>query len=101
MGRRRMLYGKDSINPPSRFIGEIDKNLIESNEKEETKEVTLKKDDNYYEEDVTYEVGDYVYHDVFGPGRVVEVSNTLLSIAFKMPYGIKKSMKNHKSLKKV
>ena len=45
--------------------------------------------------------GDYAYHDVFGAGRVVEVTNTLISIAFKSPHGIKKLMKNHKSIKKV
>ena len=98
--KRRMLYGKEGVNPPSRFIGEIDSDLIESTNKEE-KEATIKKEDNYYTEDVDYQVGDYVYHDTFGSGRVVEVTNTLISIAFKMPYGIKKLMKNHKSLKKV
>ena len=101
--RRRMLYGKDSINPPSRFIGEIDKELIDSNEKEEVKEKEIKinKEDNFYSEDIDWNVGDYAYHDTFGAGRVVEVSGSLISIAFKMPYGIKKLMKNHKSLKKV
>ena len=99
--RRRMLYGKDSINPPSRFIGEIEKDLIETNEKEETSEVKINKEEKFYTEDVEYSVGDYVYHDTFGSGKVVEVTNTLVSIAFKMPYGIKKLMKNHKSLRKV
>ena len=100
--RRRMLYGKDSINPPSRFIGEINKDLIESNEKEEHhEEIKIDKSEKFYQEDVDYQVGDYVYHDIFGAGRVVEVTNSLVSIAFKMPHGIKKLMKNHKSLRKV
>lgn len=100
--RRRMLYGKDQVNPPSRFIGEINKELINSNEKEDKKEeVRINKEEKFYQEDVDYKIGDYVYHDTFGPGRVVEVSNTLLSIAFKMPHGIKKLMKNHKSIRKV
>ena len=34
-------------------------------------------------------------------GRVVEVTNTLVSVAFKHPHGIKKLMKNHKKLSKV
>ena len=55
----------------------------------------------YRSEDVSYQVGDYVYHEVFGAGRVTEVSNNLLTIAFKHPYGIKKLMKNHKSIQKV
>ena len=99
--RRRMLYGKDQINPPSRFIGEIDKDLIETNEKEEREEVKIDTSLKFYTEDVEYNVGDYVYHDTFGSGKVVEVTNTLVSIAFKLPYGIKKLMKNHKSLRKV
>lgn len=100
--RRRMLYGKDQVNPPSRFIGEIDKELIETNQKEENKpEIKISKEDKFYQEDVDWKVGDYAYHDVFGAGRVVEVTNTLISIAFKSPHGIKKLMKNHKSIKKV
>ena len=55
----------------------------------------------FREEDVEYNVGDYVYHEVFGNGKVVEVTNTLVSIAFKHPYGIRKLMKNHKSLSKI
>jgi len=101
--RRRMLYGKDSINPPSRFIGEINSELLDSSEVKEEKEATVKinKEDNFYSEDQEWNVGDYAYHDTFGAGRVVEVSGSLVSVAFKMPYGIKKLMKNHKSLKKV
>ena len=100
--RHRMLFGKEGINPPSRFINEINKDLIETNEKEEKEEVVkIDKSDKFYEEDVEYNVGDYVYHDIFGAGRVVSVSGSLVSIAFKMPHGIKKLMKNHKSLRKV
>lgn len=100
--RRRMLFGKDQVNPPSRFISEIDDDLLEKNniEKEEVV-VPKEKEDRFYSEDIDWNVGDYAYHEVFGAGRVVEVSNTLVSIAFKSPYGIKKLMKNHKSLKKV
>ncbi len=100
--RRRMLFGKDQINPPSRFISEIEDDLLEKThvEKEEVK-VPIQKEEKFYSEDVEWNVGDYVYHDVFGAGRIVEVSNTLVSIAFKSPHGIRKLMKNHKSLKKV
>ena len=64
-------------------------------------EMQMDKQEKFYSEDVDWKVGDYAYHDVFGAGRVVEVTNTLISIAFKSPHGIKKLMKNHKSLKKV
>ena len=102
--KRRTLFGKDQINPPSRFIGEIDKELLESNVKpEQDKEVKEKLDEKevFREEEVDYQVGDYVYHETFGAGRIVEVTNTLVSVAFKHPHGIKKLMKNHKKLAKV
>lgn len=101
--RRRMLYGKDSINPPSRFIGEIDKEHIDTNMPSDDNKVfeKVEKEDNYYDEDVEFKVGDYVNHTVFGNGKVVDVTNTLVSVAFKMPHGIKKLLKNHKSLKKI
>lgn len=102
--RRRTLFGKEQINSVSRFIGEINKDLIETNVKEEELPKQEKKIDTevmFREEDVDYQVGDYVYHETFGTGKVVEVTNTLVSVAFKHPHGIKKLMKNHKKLSKV
>ena len=101
--RRRTLFGKEQINPVSRFLGEIDKDLIESNAKEELpqKEEKIQVGEMFREEEVDYQVGDYVYHESFGTGRVTEVTNTLVSVAFKHPHGIKKLMKNHKKLSKV
>lgn len=102
--RRRTLFGKEQINPVSRFIGEINKDLIETNVKEEELPKQERKIDTevmFREEDVDYQVGDYVYHETFGTGKVVEVTNTLVSVAFKHPHGIKKLMKNHKKLSKV
>lgn len=99
--RRRTLFGKDQINPPSRFLNEIDGELIDNVSKDNKEEIKINKNDMLREEDVDYRVNDFVYHDVFGAGKVVEVSNTLVSIAFKYPHGIKKLMKNHKSLRKV
>lgn len=101
--RRRTLFGKEQINPVSRFMGEINKDLIESNAKEELpqKEEKLEVGEMFREEEIDYEVGDYVYHESFGTGRVLEVTNTLVSVAFKHPHGVKKLMKNHKKLSKV
>ena len=101
--RRRTLFGKEQINPVSRFINEISKDLIETNEKEEPKkkEEKIETGEMFRDEEVDYNVGDYVYHESFGAGRVVEVTNTLVSVAFKHPHGIKKLMKNHKKLSKV
>ena len=101
--RRRTLFGKEQINPVSRFLNEIDKSLLETNVQEENnkEEKKIEVDEMFREEDVDYQVGDYVYHDTFGTGKVVEVTNTLVSVAFKHPHGIKKLMKNHKKLSKV
>ena len=104
--RMRMLFGKESVNPPSRFINEIDKELLDNkyvDQKEEkiVEEVKREKSEFFHQEDISYRVGEFVYHDVFGQGKVVEVTKTLISIAFPHPYGIKKLMKNHKSLHKV
>ncbi len=101
--RRRTLFGKDQINPPSRFISEIRSELLESNVNVHEQQVEEKITDNeiFREEDVDYQVGDFVYHETFGQGKVVEVTNTLVSVAFKHPFGVKKLMKNHKKLSKV
>ena len=101
--RRRTLFGKEQINPVSRFLGEINKDLIETNVKDELpqKEEKINTGEMFREEDVDYQVGDFVYHETFGTGKVVEVTNTLVSVAFKQPHGIKKLMKNHKKLSKV
>ena len=101
--RRRTLFGKEQINPVSRFLSEINKDLIETNVQEEFKkqEPKIETGEMFREEEVDYQVGDYVYHETFGTGKVVEVTNTLVSVAFKHPHGIKKLMKNHKKLSKV
>ena len=96
-------FGNEQINPVSRFISEISKDLLESNEKEEIpkQEDKIEVGEMFREEEVDYQVGDFVYHETFGTGKVVEVTNTLVSVAFKHPHGIKKLMKNHKKLSKV
>ena len=103
--RRRTLFGKEQANPVSRFISEIGKDLLETNVKEEElpqrEQERVVHADMFREEEVDYQVGDFVYHESFGTGKVVEVTNTLVSVAFKHPHGIKKLMKNHKKLSKV
>lgn len=101
--RRRTLFGKEQVNPVSRFISEINPDLLETNVKDEIpkKEEKIDTSEMFREEDVDYKVGDFVYHETFGTGKVVEVTNTLVSVAFKHPHGIKKLMKNHKKLSKI
>lgn len=101
--RRRTLFGNEQINPVSRFISEINPDLLETNVQDELpkKEEKINVGEMFREEDVDYKVGDVVYHETFGTGKVVEVTNTLMSVAFKHPHGIKKLMKNHKKLSKI
>lgn len=101
--RRRTLFGNEQINPVSRFIGEINPDLLETNVQEELpkKEEKINVGEMFREEDVDFKVGDLVYHESFGTGKIVEVTNTLVSVAFKHPHGIKKLMKNHKKLSKI
>ena len=123
--RMRLMYGNDQVNPVSRFISEIDADLLDNvgikvinsekynenfgkidyNIGREVPKVVI--ESNYKEESMNYKVGDFVYHENFGAGTVVEIipnkdpKRTLLKIAFKLPYGIKTLLYNHKNLRKV
>ena len=99
--RSRVLYGQEQVNPVSRFINEIDTNLIKNVNEEEgnfIKKTEGPKKILLEESDLKYKEGDYVYHDVFGTGKVITVDKSIIKVAFKMPYGIKTLMKNHPSL---
>ena len=102
--RSRILYGMEQVNPVSRFINEIDEDLIEVVNKEdsgfinkslEPKRVLLN------DSECDYAANEYVYHDIFGTGKVISVDKSIIKVAFKMPYGIKTLMKNHPSLHKI
>ena len=59
------------------------------------------KEDKFKKEDVDFNVGDHISHPEFGIGVIVMVDKSIVTIAFPHPYGVKKMMKNHKSLTKV
>ena len=100
--RLRMMFGHDCTNLPSRFIGEINKDLLDGYVSEDNfKEEKIDIEEKFYKDNIDYKKDDYVYHEIFGQGKVINVSGSLVTIAFKHPYGIKKLMKNHKSLSKV
>ena len=96
---RRTLFGKTSVNMPSRFISEIDDEYID---KPSIKKEFVSKLDKtkMFNLDNGLNVGDNVVHDSYGPGVVVMVDKSIATIAFK-GIGIKKLMKNHKSIRKV
>lgn len=98
--KRRLLYGQDSINPPSRFIGEIGEEYLD---KEELIPTHLRKKNNNsnINTDEEYSIGEKLIHNEFGEGVIIGVDKSILTIAFPHPYGIKKIMKGHNSVKKV
>ncbi len=97
----RMLFGNESTSIPSRFIKEINSDLIDGVLTEIKEEPIIEIESKYNTEDVEYNKNDYVYHEVFGQGKVIEVSGSMITVAFKLPYGVKKLLKNHKSLSKI
>ena len=107
--RMRVLYGVDQINPVSRFIKEIDEEDLEVIDgdnkslfhKARDQFKKFVKEEHLNQDATDYQVNDFVYHDNFGAGKVLSVSGSVVKVAFKMPYGIKTLMKNHKSLRKV
>ena len=100
--RNRMIFGQETTNVPSRFINEISSDLLDKKFEEKEIETKVNVEEKFYkDEEVDYNVGDFVYHEVFGQGKVVDIQGSLISIAFKHPFGIKKLMKNHKSITKI
>ncbi len=98
--KRRMLYGKESINPPSRFIDEIDADLLETDNTRD-EDSLFNKESMYSKTDIDWKSGDVLLHDTYGRGVVVGVDKLLITVAFNSKIGIKKLMKNHKSIKKL
>lgn len=58
------------------------------------KEVKMKNED-----EIEYEVGEHIFHDVFGEGTILKVDDLILIISFKQ--GIKRIAKGHHSIKKI
>ncbi len=99
--KRRMLYGKDVMNPPSRFIKEIDENLLDIENENLLPEEKIQKEELYSKEDVEFSEGDIIMHITYGRGVVTEVNGDFITVAFAKNYGMKKLLKNHKSINKL
>ncbi len=95
----RTIFGKTSGTIESRFIREIDDNLIDklSTVKEPIERKTI---NNMYNSSNEIKTGDNVIHTVFGEGIVVNISGGIATIAFKNGIGIKSIAANHKYLTK-
>ena len=98
--KRRMLFGNTNMNPPSRFIGEIDPSLIDKEDLGVREEVAFNKDKYYSEEGINYKHGEVVYHLSFGKGVVVDCDDRFVIVAFDKRFGIKKFLSNYQGLKR-
>ena len=118
---QRMLFGSTQRNFTSRFIKEIDKELIEKHDNtiidntdkppvSEVKSMTLQqqlaknKQQKKTAEAVDYSVGERVKHNIFGEGTILSVrkmaSDAMLEIAFEK-VGTKKIMATFSKLTKL
>jgi len=98
--RKRTIYGMDSYNAPSRFIEEINEELLDSDVVKEEK-IIRKFDKIEINDNIDYTVGEKISHDSFGEGVIVSVDKSILTVAFPHPYGIKKLLKGHKTFRKI
>ncbi len=100
--KRRMLYGKDVMNSPSRFIKEIDPELLEVENEKMMPEEQINREELYHNDgDITFADGDIIMHTLYGRGVVIDIKGDFITVAFAKNYGIKKLLKNHKSIKKI
>lgn len=110
----RILYGREQVNLPSRFIKEIDKDLLDVKVKSmglehlKSKNVgkipTFSSKSSFYNNDgesLEFKVGDHLMHSLYGRGTIVAMDNTFYTVAFSSRFGIKKIMKNFKGIRKV
>lgn len=99
--KRRTLYGLDNMNPVSRFVKEIGEEYLDMQDLDIMNFNSKSFARSRIDETVEYSCGEKVMHDDFGEGVIVSVDKSILTVAFPHPYGIKKLMKGHKSIRKV
>lgn len=87
--KRRILYGKDVMNPPSRFIKEIDPDLLDVENINMFEEEKINKEELYKNEDVDFKEGDVIMHMQYGRGVIIEVKGDFITVAFAKNFGIK------------
>ena len=104
--RQRTIYGNTSGCVESRFIKEIDKDLLNVTDevrKQEVHHQTHSFISNMYnssDNDSDIKAGDKVIHNVFGEGVVININGKVGTIAFSHKFGIRQIAINHKYLTK-
>ena len=102
-------YVIQAAKMPSRFIKEIDSEYISHVDEIPVSNFTGQS--KIFDEDIVSErkktappsmlrVGDTVIHNIYGEGVIVGMDQNIAQIAFSHPYGIKKMLANHPSIRK-
>ena len=101
-------YVIQSAKLPSRFIKEIDDRFIDNvdSRKEALRssifdeDIVIKDQKKEKPKDSIYRNGDAVIHKIYGEGVVIGNNGGVLQIAFAHPYGVKKILAGHPSIRK-
>ncbi|MBR1416709.1 MAG: UvrD-helicase domain-containing protein [Bacilli bacterium] len=98
--KRRMLYGRECFNPPSRFIDEINKDYLDIANPSLEEPKKINKQEFYNDQPTEYRNGDIVMHQILGRGVITEVGDSLVTVAF-IKGGLRKVQKSYKGMKKI
>ena len=98
--QKRTIYGRTNLTIPSRFIKEINEDLLNIKDNTLPKETNNKKISDMYNESSDLKPGDKITHTIYGNGVVITINNGLANIAFAHGIGVKTLAANHKSIKK-
>lgn len=102
--KSRMLYGETSYNKPSRFISEINTDLLDVVEIKKSFGNTTSVNSNFSKNTSSSGIsknisdGTSVFHSAYGRGVVVSSDDKFFTIAFDKRFGIKKILKDFKGL---
>lgn len=103
--KMRKIFGKTSLNPPSRFLQEIPENCFErlgSVKAGYRKQVSRNHTSSHISD---WQAGDRVQHHKWGTGTVVKVQGSgeevELNVAFSAPIGVKKLLARYAPIEKL
>ena len=99
--KRRMLYGREEANQPSRFIDEIDKNLLDIANVFVEEQKKINKNEYYNDTGSEINKGSIVMHTIYGKGVIIDMDDKYYHIAFNKNYGMRKIDKRYKGLRKI
>ncbi len=92
------------MNPVSRFINDIDDDLVEhvkENNRDFDSERIIEGDYPEFHLDFDLKVGDKVKHEYFGKGVVKYINGTNIEVDFGSIYGVKELMLEYARLEKI